>query len=41
MIYLSIRKPCEITVCFLHGFLYTRWLVKANAMKDYRITDIR
>ena len=24
VIYLSIRKPCEITVCFLHGFLYTR-----------------
>ena len=33
VIYLSIRKPCEITVCFLHGFLYTRQLVETNAMK--------
>ena len=39
VIYLSIRKPCEITVCFLHGFLYTRKLAMTNAMKVWKIIE--
>ena len=36
---LKSRKPCEITVCFLRGFLYITKLAKTNIIKVRKLIE--